>query len=78
MGMLDKISKKTKKKFLIAIAIAYFLYFLILYSPGEEGINLCQEAASMGEEAWRECVDYYMDGGLTLEQITGKSPIPKP
>lgn len=78
MGLSDKFSKKSKKKFLIAITLIYFLYFLVLYTPGEQGVNFCEEAAAMGEEAWRECVDYYIESGLTLDQITGKSPIPKP
>ncbi len=56
--------------------VALMVFVIAFFSSEEEGVNLCAEAGKLGEDAWRECVDSYP--GLTVDQITGKSPIPVP
>jgi hypothetical protein len=56
--------------------MAFLLIAFALLSEENETVNLCAEAARLGEDAWKECIDSYP--GLTVDQITGKSPIPSP
>ena len=58
--------------------IGIFLILVLIFSENSSTTNLCADAASLGEEALRECIDYYVEAGLTLDQITGKTPISGP
>lgn len=61
-----------------ALAVLLFLFIVgvQVFNSGEsEYESLCAEAGKLGEEAWRDCVDYYLNAGFTLDQINGKAPI---
>ena len=63
------------KRIIVLLTIVYLITFILL-SEEKQTVNLCAEASRLGEDAWRECIDSYP--GLTVDQITGKSPIPSP
>jgi hypothetical protein len=63
------------KRIIVLLTVLYFIAFALL-SEEKQTVNLCAEAGRLGEDAWRECIDSYP--GLTVDQITGKSPIPSP
>jgi hypothetical protein len=67
---------KVLMKRIILLLTAFLLLAFALLSEENETVNLCAEAARLGEDAWKECIDSYP--GLTVDQITGKSPIPSP
>jgi hypothetical protein len=61
---------------IVFLLTVFLLFAFVFLSEENETVNLCAEAARLGEDAWRECIDSYP--GLTVDQITGKSPIPSP
>ena len=61
---------------IVFLLTVFLLFAFVFFSEENETVNLCAEAARLGEDAWRECIDSYP--GLTVDQITGKSPIPSP
>lgn len=63
-------------KRIVLLLSSLLLFAFAMLSEENEPVNLCAEAGRLGEEAWRECIDSYP--GLTVDQITGKEPIPSP
>lgn len=63
------------KRVILLLTVSLLFAFVFL-SEDNGNVNLCADAARLGEDAWRECIDSYP--GLTVDQITGKSPIPSP
>lgn len=66
-------------KFIIGISLLLLLGYLISTVPFPEEdarVRLCDEAGKLGEEAWRDCVAYYINAGFTMDEIIGKTPLP--
>jgi|LakMenEpi03Aug12_release.lakeMendotaPanAssembly.Ray.scaffolds.fasta_scaffold5778928_1 hypothetical protein len=64
-------------RFSLGLLVVVTLGLFVFFSKEPQNVLMCAEAGKLGEEAWRECVDYYINAGFTLNQINGKAPLPE-
>ena len=64
-------------RFSLGLLLVVTLGLFVFFSKEPQNVLVCAEAGKLGEEAWRECVDYYINAGFTLDQINGKAPLPE-